>query len=67
MCHSVIAKEVKGMTEGSGYAVGSRVQHIPSGRVGVVARVYDDGLLVEVGRGDYRRWPLAEWKKEERQ
>ena len=51
------------------YAVGSRVEHIPSGLRGVVVRVYEDGargvlaLLVEVGRGDYRRWPLNEWRR----
>jgi len=44
---------------------GDRVVHVPSGLRGVVVRVYEDALLVEVGRGDYRRWPLAEWKKEE--
>ena len=44
------------------YHIGDRVEHIASGLRGIVVRVYDDGLLVEVGRGDYRRWPLEEWK-----
>ena len=49
----------------SEFLVGARVRHIPSGLTGVAVRVYDDALLVEVGRGDYRRWPMVEWKKED--
>lgn len=45
------------------YQAGDGIEHIASGLRGVVVRIYDDGLLVEVGRGDYRRWPLAEWRE----
>ena len=41
--------------------VGARVKHIPTGIIGVVVRVVTYGLLVEVGRGDYRVYPREEW------
>ena len=45
------------------FSIGDRVEHITSGLRGVVVRVYEDALLVEVGRGDYRRWPLEQWRR----
>lgn len=50
----------------SEYVAGQRVVHIPTGQTGVVVRVYADGLLVEVGRGAYLRYPMNEWEREEK-
>lgn len=46
----------------STFRVGDKVQHVPSGRVGVVVKVYEDGLLVEVGKNDYMRFASNEWR-----
>lgn len=47
----------------SAFRVGDKVVHIETGTTGVVVKVYEDGLLVEVGKNDYMRFASNEWRR----